>query len=65
MSRAEKNRRKQHKKISYEKLNFKCPKCGMIVPDEAYESPNFGFNYQCSVCGTLVFQELRDMLKLS
>ena len=64
MSRAEKFRRKNHKKIAYVKLEFKCPVCGMVVPDSVYERPDFGFDYQCSICGTEVFKTLKDKLQL-
>ena len=62
MSKAERFRRKNHKKIEYGKLQFKCPNCGMIVPDEVYERPDFGIDYKCSICGTEVFNELRNKL---
>lgn len=64
MSRAERFRRKNHKKIAYGQLEFKCPQCGMVVPDSVYEQPDFGFNYKCNVCGTEVFKALRDKLQL-
>ena len=64
MSRAEKFRRKNHKKIAYGKLEFKCPVCGMVVPDSAFEQPDFGINYKCTVCGAEVFNALKERLHL-
>lgn len=52
---------KKYKKL-VEELNdfrFYCPKCGLPVPPEVFQTEDYGMNYHCKVCGCCVFTEYK------
>lgn len=64
MSRASRHRDKEKKKIKAGmKLPIKCTKCGVPVPETIYEREDLGLEYQCPMCGNMVFGELMSLLE--
>lgn len=64
MSIAEKHRFKSKRKLAKEvnNLNFNCPKCGMPVPTEIFNTEDYGMSYCCKVCGCNVFEEFKKQV---
>lgn len=63
MSIAERWRRRKEKKLAKEVNTFKfnCPKCGFPVPNEAFNTPDYGMSYQCKICGCIPFEEFKKI----
>ena len=45
------------------KLPLYCPKCKTPIPQSIYTREDMGLNYQCVMCGTHCFKELKKIIE--
>lgn len=64
MSIAERWRRKQQKKLEKKvnSLNFNCPYCNFPIPEEAFNTPDYGMSYKCKVCGKVCYEGYKEQI---
>lgn len=66
MSRAFKYNKKEKKKTKAGmKLPLFCPKCKTPIPESIYDREDYGIDYQCPMCGTLCFEDLKKLLSMN
>lgn len=44
------------------KLPLYCPKCKTPIPMSIYQREDNGIGYQCAMCGTFCFSELKKLI---
>ena len=45
------------------RLPLYCPNCHTPIPDVIYNRKDIGLDYQCSMCGTFCFAELKKIIE--
>ena len=64
MSRASRRTKEEKRKTKKGmELPLYCPKCKTLISHSIYDKDKNGFDYQCPMCGTFVFEELKKVLE--
>ena len=64
MSRASKRTKKEKRQTKKGmELPLYCPKCKTLIPTSIYDKDKNGFDYQCPMCGTFCFEELKKVIE--
>ena len=63
MSLSSKRTKKEKRKIREGmKLPLYCPNCHTPIPENIYNREDMGLDYQCVMCGTFCFSELKKII---